>query len=132
MNYGYTFNYNALPVWDSRGVDGTTGAISNLGYWHMRKLSQFDDTSGIVMLSDRGGLKSTLNGYVIFNATRPVGAEVGSFEYTYWGTNPGWKHLDTSNFLFVDGHVKALSYSQFIPKQNALLGIGTNLDVPGW
>jgi prepilin-type N-terminal cleavage/methylation domain-containing protein/prepilin-type processing-associated H-X9-DG protein len=126
-NYGYAYNWNALPVWDGRGLDAS-GNVVNTSYWHRRHMSEFNNSAGVVLLSDRGSFREAIQQINV----APSGAEVSGQEYTYYGTNPGYKHLDTSNFLFVDGHVKSMPYGRFLTDQNSLLGVGTNIEYTPW
>ncbi len=126
-NFGYTLNWNALPIWDSRGLNGATGDPAD-DRWHHRKLSEFVTTSDILMLADRGSFRDTIQQQLV----EPVMPEVPAQEYTYYGSNPGYKHLESTNILFVDGHVKSMPMDAFFQKRNALLGVGTSLEYPGW
>ena len=112
QGYGYAQNENVLKTWDANlspsRCDWATGIwnegwISSQSY--LRPWSVFTRPSEVIMLGDRAQYDRPS---IQSANANPAAGSPG------FGTNPGWKHLDTANFLFVDGHVKAWSYSKYL------------------
>lgn len=106
---GYAINLNVLPYWDV--ASGRMDASCNwpncptcLGYTVPTiKIAKITRAAELVMLTDRG------------QRDRQV-IQWGRDEWpptTNLGAIPSYRHLDTGNFLFADGHVKAWSRGQY-------------------
>jgi prepilin-type processing-associated H-X9-DG protein len=94
--------------------------------------ARFSSPATVVMLSDRGRTDREAmpciysSGYSkpCSNATGwGAGSDVADAAK---GSNPAQRHFEGSNFLFVDGHVKFLTYDDYYAHRTALLtdGIG--------
>lgn len=121
--FGYAFNVNVLTQWTRHNtgyVDPVTCVPTNRAYAQSIKLSVISKPAGVMMLGEHGldGRAQIPSGYPA-DPTQSIGP-------TY-GTNPAWRHLSTSNFLFVDGHVKAMNLGQYSLVSAAMLDptIGT-------
>lgn len=122
-NWGYSWNPNVLYswLWDVARFDATTGKCivgQESTCTPTFKLTKITRTSEIVMLADHGQVDRPA--LPISGATGAPNYEGGNADpfatygggpaYTTYGTNPAWRHLETANFLFADGHVKALKW----------------------
>jgi len=123
--FGYTYNGNILPAvaFYQQGGGGSTLNNSTCAYgaptWiasnYNVKIAKISSPAEVILLADRG----------IFGRAGIIDGVVGEMNHdpsVAGGSNPTWRHLDTSNFLFADGHVKAMNFGQFTQNRASLLG----------
>ena len=118
QSYGYATNSWVMPI-----IDGGSGRVNTNGCYldpavDPTQLSvavaRINHPSQIVMAADRGETdRYTINNWQATNYS--------NISYAL-GVTPAWRHLDTANFLYVDGHVKAYNYGQAGSPQSGNIG----------
>ena len=114
--YGYAYNNYVLPTWNTIfRMNPDCSLIASGGVtWQpgMRKDSAITRPSEIVMMGERGVYnRSALYLDTPPIATYPDPAHIYDYSDGYNGTVISYRHLQTTNFLYCDGHVKAKPYS---------------------
>jgi prepilin-type N-terminal cleavage/methylation domain-containing protein/prepilin-type processing-associated H-X9-DG protein len=126
---GYAHNPNVLlqAVWDAGGahtIDGSCNVINPSRAAPSILISRFTAAAEIVMLADRGQAdRLALPCVGTTNAYLCGSDDYGNATQEKYGRNPSRRHFDGSNFLFVDGHVKWLSYDQYAQNKTNLLTV---------
>lgn len=107
--YSYATNHNILPDKDMGPSHVTSpnvcGSDTANNITHIVKITSVATT---ILLGDRGRAdREDLGSYLsstYFNSDGSVASG------NTLGANPSYRHLGTANFLYVDGHVKAMPY----------------------
>ena len=107
--FGYASNTNVLTQW-IRLYPAYVDANCHGSNMPTLGLSKVVSSSGTIMLADRGFIDRNMlfwpGSGTWYDPTDPTAKS--------YGTNPSWRHNGSSNFLFVDGHVKPYSLAQFV------------------
>lgn len=117
-SYGYAYNPGILYgwLWDTSRFDAANNqCLPNQSYCEPTlSLSKITRPSQIVIMGDRSQVdRATLGIKTPSSFPYDVGSTY-NYDPTVFvsatGNSPGYRHLQTSNFLYVDGHVKAFVY----------------------
>jgi prepilin-type N-terminal cleavage/methylation domain-containing protein/prepilin-type processing-associated H-X9-DG protein len=145
LGWGYAHNPMVLQqsywrmadgghVYDAPTIDAACNLINSDWSYRSMIASHFTKPANVAMLCDRGqqprealpclfssqtGVCSNASGWASGrdNVT-PANDADGS------GYNPSLRHFHGSNFLYVDGHVKFLTYEQYYPNRTVILSDG--------
>jgi len=99
--WSYSANDNVMPLFETTQFNATCG--SNTSPTSGASLAKINRAAEIILMGEHGQYdRSQLS-----NSGNIAPSEGGNY-----GTNPAWRHLDTANFLYVDGHVKARTWGQ--------------------
>jgi prepilin-type N-terminal cleavage/methylation domain-containing protein/prepilin-type processing-associated H-X9-DG protein len=139
FNWGYAHNPMVLQAstwWaqvtagNPATIDGTTCEPLDPSSYRAMHISRFSSPSTVVMLSDRGRTDAEAMA-CIYNSgyTKPCSSATGwgsgsDTQDAAKGNNPADRHLEGANFLFVDGHVKFMSFSNYYAHRATLLTDG--------
>ena len=120
VNYGYIYNPRVLTTYNATGSPSRLAADCS---WpgtqpKARHLNELDKPAETFMVTERGRYDRAYYGELGGTATDATASAFGASgaandPYLSSGTStnagrPNYRHLETGNFLYVDGHVKAL------------------------
>jgi len=103
--WSYTPNEFLMPRWELTQFSAV--CVPNVQPQQPFSVSSVAITrpSEIILMGERGQYDRL--GLKIDGSVNIAPSEGGNY-----GTNPAWRHLETANFLYADGHVKAQSWGQ--------------------
>jgi prepilin-type processing-associated H-X9-DG protein len=113
-------------------VDAATCGPLDPSDYRTMHAARFSSPSTLVMISDRGRTDREAMA-CIYNSgyTKPCsnasgwGSGTDTFDSAK-GANPAQRHLEGSNFLFVDGHVKFMPFDLYYANRTSLLTSGVS------
>jgi prepilin-type N-terminal cleavage/methylation domain-containing protein/prepilin-type processing-associated H-X9-DG protein len=124
------YAHNPMVLQHSKWTDGvtiddvTSCSVIDPAGWQSMHASRFTSPAAAVMLMARGQTSAEAMECLYSNnpatkpcTTAPTAWQMGNDDVTVnstQGTNPSRRHFEGSNFLFVDGHVKWLSFSYYL------------------
>lgn len=142
-DYGHGYAHNPMVLLQSHWRIAPSGAVpatidtncdllDDAWGWRTMLASRFASPSTAVMLADRGGLSvetmPCFSGLATASISKPCTTATGWASNVSGtpsdGYNPSMRHFDGSNFLYIDGHVKFMTYDQYYPQRAKLLTDG--------
>lgn len=147
--YGFSYAYNPLVfmqwMWESGGGKDTLNPDCTIKKPTKAAgsmiASRFGSPSSVIMLADRGQTSRAALECQEPTPSRPMcncgTASCSTNAVTGWlagnddvtsnptqGFNPAQRHFEGANFCFIDGHVKWMSFDQYISKKPGILNAG--------
>ncbi|HEY3330953.1 MAG TPA: DUF1559 domain-containing protein [Capsulimonadaceae bacterium] len=127
-NFAYAYNQYVLPTayWETGNtIDASCGVLKPTSAAPSTQLSQFTSASQIYMLMDRGQYDRASGVNIAGSNPKGTTSGAGSDSLTNaTGHNPATRHNDGAQFAFADGHVKMLSYSQYVALKPSIINGG--------
>jgi prepilin-type N-terminal cleavage/methylation domain-containing protein/prepilin-type processing-associated H-X9-DG protein len=147
--YGFSYAYNPLIfmqwVWESGSGKDTLNPDCSIKKPDRAAgsmiASRLSSPASVLMLADRGQTSRAALECQEPNSSRPMcncgSAACGTYAVTGWlagnddvtsnptqGFNPAQRHFEGANFCFADGHVKWMSFEQYLSKKPGILNAG--------
>jgi prepilin-type N-terminal cleavage/methylation domain-containing protein/prepilin-type processing-associated H-X9-DG protein len=117
--YSYAANQQVLTAVDASnqptgGGDSNKANCGAGGYYKGRHTAEITSSATTLMIADRGRCDRGTFPDSMSSATVNADGTLVSPGASNLGVSPSFRHLGTSNFLYVDGHVKAMQYKDSV------------------